>query len=562
MHHVTLFVMGFVGAKHLKITTVHRPKKAFVQSSGRGFKMKEDAFSSGWISPKKEFDASFELMNVTGVPTWLRGTLLRNGPALFETSNERMTHQFDGFTKINKLKFEGKERVLFQSKFLRTKFYNYTDKYRKLPPFIPFSKLTPNQSYLRRLQGLFNSAMMDNNNINIHKTWDDLYVTSESSQSTKIDIDTLNVIGSLNENLEKDTNEFMSSAHPQNVINSSDTFNWLYNPVSRYLRLYRDSNATRRFIGKFKIDSSPLMHSFAVSKEFVVLFHYPLRVNIASIIMGHSVCFVDSLEWASNEPTLVYIMNATSTNPNARPLAMHSFPSFYCMHTINAFQQKDKLFVDLIAYDSPEFLSNHDTFGELNLMRSMELRSQSSADDIQGNHRRLVFDMEKKPKKKKRRKVQEKNGRRIANCNTSIFYSKKMTSKFNNERAYMYSYKNQTYIFEMPCMNKFYRGRAYRYVYGVGNREKFTKWSVVKHNVNTGEQWVYDAPLNDFTGEPIFVPHPNSTAEDDGVLLNLILNGTKRKSYMLLLNASTMQPITSFELPLRVPFDTHGLWIP
>ena len=38
-------------------------------------------------------------------------------------------------------------------------------------------------------------------------------------------------------------------------------------------------------------------------------------------------------------------------------------------------------------------------------------------------------------------------------------------------------------------------------------------------NMETGEQVFWDAPITHFPQEPIFVPRPEATAEDDGKLL-------------------------------------------
>jgi len=38
-------------------------------------------------------------------------------------------------------------------------------------------------------------------------------------------------------------------------------------------------------------------------------------------------------------------------------------------------------------------------------------------------------------------------------------------------------------------------------------------------------------------GEPIFVPNPDGTKEDDGILLSVVLNGHTGKSYLAVLDA-------------------------
>jgi carotenoid cleavage dioxygenase-like enzyme len=62
--------------------------------------------------------------------------------------------------------------------------------------------------------------------------------------------------------------------------------------------------------------------------------------------------------------------------------------------------------------------------------------------------------------------------------------------------------------------------------------------------------------------EPIFVPSPNSKAEDDGVITSVILDGNTGTSFLLILDASTFTEIARAEMePGKfVPYNYHGLW--
>lgn len=53
------------------------------------------------------------------MPGWLTGTLLRNGPALFEVGPDRFNHWFDGLAMLHAFSFEG-GRVAYANRFLRS----------------------------------------------------------------------------------------------------------------------------------------------------------------------------------------------------------------------------------------------------------------------------------------------------------------------------------------------------------------------------------------------------------------------------------------------------------
>ena len=62
-------------------------------------------------------------------------------------------------------------------------------------------------------------------------------------------------------------------------------------------------------------------------------------------------------------------------------------------------------------------------------------------------------------------------------------------------------------------------------------------------------------------GEPLFVPRPWSRAEDDGVVMSTVVDGKSQQSYLLVLNATTMEQIARVNAPMRVPYELHGEWM-
>ena len=68
--------------------------------------------------------------------------------------------------------------------------------------------------------------------------------------------------------------------------------------------------------------------------------------------------------------------------------------------------------------------------------------------------------------------------------------------------------------------------------------------------------------LNQYPSEGIFVQRPGATKEDDGVLMAPVLDGTKNQSYLLILDAASMQELARAYVPIRIPYDVHGHWQP
>jgi all-trans-8'-apo-beta-carotenal 15,15'-oxygenase len=80
------------------------------------------AWMRGWQSPEKEIDAyTVPTQCITGqVPQDLIGTYYRNGPALFELGENKLSHPLDGDGMVAAWTFSGDGTLKFRSRFVRT----------------------------------------------------------------------------------------------------------------------------------------------------------------------------------------------------------------------------------------------------------------------------------------------------------------------------------------------------------------------------------------------------------------------------------------------------------
>jgi len=116
---------------------------------------------------------------------------------------------------------------------------------------------------------------------------------------------------------------------------------------------------------------------------------------------------------------------------------------------------------------------------------------------------------------------------------------------------------------EFPRINPNYSSLLYRYGYtllmnetGYGN--------TVKHDFQTGTATLHDYGTGTASSEPVFVPRPNATSEDDGWVLSFVYNYDRNISSLVILDALDFagNPVATIHLPQRVPFGFHGDWIP
>ena len=98
--------------------------------------------------------------------------------------------------------------------------------------------------------------------------------------------------------------------------------------------------------------------------------------------------------------------------------------------------------------------------------------------------------------------------------------------------------------------------RPYRYVWGVGSRSGWLD-QIVKGDLGERSATVWSED-GCFPGEPVFVSRPGADDEDDGVLLSVVLDGRTERSFLLVLDAGSLDELARAEVSHHIPFGFHG----
>ena len=86
--------------------------------------------------------------------------------------------------------------------------------------------------------------------------------------------------------------------------------------------------------------------------------------------------------------------------------------------------------------------------------------------------------------------------------------------------------------------------------------------AILKHNICRGTR-TYWARKDFYPSEPFFVPSGKAdAAEDDGVVMFVALDGNRRASDYVLLDARTFEEKAVVHLHVHIPFLAHGQFIP
>lgn len=115
---------------------------------------------------------------------------------------------------------------------------------------------------------------------------------------------------------------------------------------------------------------------------------------------------------------------------------------------------------------------------------------------------------------------------------------------------------------EFPRHDERLTGRRHRYGWAVGFEDGVPGDTVLRHDLETGSTASRRLGAGLEASEFCFVPHPDGTAEDDGVLMGYVHDRAEGRSQLRLLDAATLDDVATVHLPGRVPAGFHGNWAP
>jgi len=118
---------------------------------------------------------------------------------------------------------------------------------------------------------------------------------------------------------------------------------------------------------------------------------------------------------------------------------------------------------------------------------------------------------------------------------------------------------------EFPMVNGRHYGRRHRYSYNARcARGLFAFDGLIKHDLDTGTEELWEAPEGVFVSETPMAPRNGSAAEDDGYLITFASDVINDRSDALIFDAANVGdgPVAKVRLPERISSGTHSTWAP
>lgn len=441
-----------------------------------------------------------ELAVSGALPAWLGGSLVRTGPARFEVGDRLLRHWFDGLAMLHRFSFE-EGAVSYACRFLDTPAHRAASAGR-----LEYSEFAtdPCRSLFKRVQSAFApSAQLGghNANVNVSRFGETFVAMTETPMPVAFDPGTL-------ETLDVDPPPapgHHSTAHPHLDPARGEAINHVvkFSARSEYRFFAQSADAAPRRLAGIPVSRPAYVHSFGLTERYLILAEGPLVVNPTRMLVSGRP-FIENYRWEPDRGARFLVVDRET----GRLRGAYEAEPFFTFHHVNAFERDGELVVDLSAYD------------DASVIDALYLEPLRAGDRSlpPPTARRYVIDLD----------GGRVTGERLADVD-----------------------------FELPRIAYRSRnGRPYRYTWGVGGTGDFAG-GIVKLDVERRESasWTREGR---YPGEPVFVPEPGAEAEDAGVLLSVVLDGERGTSFLLVLDAATLEEVARAEVPHHIPFSFHG----
>ena len=506
------------------------------------------------------------------IPTYASGVIYRTGPGGYQVETEKDTtytasHWFDGFSQVHRFQIISPSRPGAQIKVLynsRNSVDTMVEGIRKsgtLKGFTFGQKHDPCESYFKKITSIFTpSEPNDNTGVTLSVNLPGLPTTQSSKQEVKghrsgvqtlwaktdatplkqLDPETLEPLGMARQtNFHPELKGIMSAAHTMSDPVTGDVYNYNLDVGLRpTYRVFHVSASTGKtdILATITSAKGAYIHSFFLTENYVIICVWGGYYAYSGLKLLWEQNILDAINPLDESiPSTWFIVDRRH---GKGLVATYESAAFFSFHTINAWEEpsttdpsKIDIVADLVAFDNCDILKK-------NYYENMKATSPGSRAFLgeKGDSARPAI---------KRWRLPTIDAMPNSNVGQAILeWAAPKSSSV-----------------ELPTINGKYSTRPYRYIYGVSETGASTFFDgLLKYDTHTHKTigWQHHGQT---PGEAIFVPDPDGTDEDDGILLSVVLDGAKGKSYLLVLDAKSLQEVGRASMNSVVAFGFHGAYV-
>ncbi|XP_006888946.1 PREDICTED: beta,beta-carotene 15,15'-monooxygenase [Elephantulus edwardii] len=502
--------------------------------------------------------------HVTGkIPTWLQGTLLRNGPGMHTVGETRYNHWFDGLALLHSFTIRDSE-VYYRSKYLRSSTYTANIEANRIvvSEFGTMAYPDPCKNVFAKAFSYLSHTIpdfTDNCLINIMRCGEDFYATTETNYIRKINPQTLETLEKVDYRKYVAVN--LATSHPHydeagNVLNMGTSI--VDKGKTKYVMFKipakvpedkkKGKNACLKHIEVFcSIPSRSLLapsyyHSFGVTENYIIFLEQPFRLDILKM----ATAYMRGVSWAScmtfhkEDKTYIHIIDQRTRKP---VVTKYYTDALVVFHHVNAYEDGGCVVFDVIAYKDS---SLYQLFYLANLNQDFaENCKLTSTPTLKRFAVPLHVDQEA-----------EVGSNLIKLASTTATAVKESEDHVHCQPELLYE------GLELPRINYTHNGKPYRYVFAAEVQWSPIPSKILKYDIVTKTSLKWEEE-DCWPAEPLFVPAPDAQDEDDGIILSAIVSTDPQKPpFLLILDAKSFTELARASVDVDMHLDLHGLFIP
>jgi len=479
-----------------------------------------------WASAFRNVGVELDGVELTAargaIPAELAGTLYRNGPGRLERGGQWVHHPFDGDGMITALRFAGGKAEL-RNRFVRTEGWQAEELADKFLYRGVFGTQKPGgiaaNAFDLRLKNIANTHVV--------RLGDQLLALWEAAEPHALDPDTLETRGlSLLDGVLKKGEAF--SAHPRfdpghHGSSRMVTFGVKTGPRST-IRLMEfateDDPAAGVKAGQLlserrdSFGGFAFLHDFAITPNWAVFLQNAIAFNPLPYVAGRKGAAQCLQSQPGGQAKFWLIPRDGGTFAGQKPRIIDA-PDGFVFHHLNAWEEGDDVVIESIYYADFPSIGPEDDFRSIDFTLLPEGL--------------------------------------LEQCRINIASGTQTTQRLSERCC------------EFAMVNPIREGLPCRFAWmAVTERESGNDplQAIKKLDLQSGDRMVWSAAPRGFVSEPLMVPRPGASGEDDGWVLCLVWNGARCASDLVILDAASMAEVAVLELPLAVPHGLHGSFAP
>ncbi|KAI5455604.1 carotenoid cleavage dioxygenase 1 [Mariannaea sp. PMI_226] len=526
--------------------------------------------------------------NIKGtIPSWAAGTLFRTGPGSWQiddtpTGTLQLDHWFDGLAQSHRFDILptpdaiGGMSVIYSSRHQSQEFVKHIQEHGNGGVFTFAQRKDPCIGILGKVMSEFQPAKpkivaganvenicvavhvdvpglpgspahaSQNKNSDMPGLPNTVWITSDSAKMRRVDPLTLETMEVADQTtFHPDLKGFISCTHAQKCPRTGDFFNFNLElgkqAVYRVFTVSAGTGKTEILATISRPDVAPAyIHSFFLTQNFVILCVPSTHFVKGGIKVKEERNILDAISpFDESQKSHWFIVDRMR---GRGVVAEFESDAGFFFHSVNSFEELGtdgslNIFCDVVEYLNQDILRS--------LYYDVLVNRNSKGSNFYSDDSR-------------RRGVLIRLGRYRLNIRpnaTSASNIKPNVQKAEKELTVLTPHAG-----ELPSINPNFNTRRHRYMYSLCNRGLSSLFDgIVKTDTATREALFWNNEKGHTPGEPIFVPRPGAPGEDDGCLLSLVLDGNKKSSYLLCLDARSMTELGRAEIGLPVGLGFHGL---